>query len=50
MIDAQAALAMGLPIRVVPPEQLMPAARELAARIAANSGPAQTIRLFLAPQ
>ena len=40
MIDAQAALAMGLVTRVVPPEQLMPAARELAARIAANSGPA----------
>lgn len=40
MVDAQAALAMGLVTRVVPPEQLLPAARELAARIAANSGPA----------
>ncbi len=40
MIDAQAALAMGLVTRIVPPEGLMPAARELAARIAVNSGPA----------
>jgi enoyl-CoA hydratase/carnithine racemase len=39
-IDAQAALAMGLVTRVVAPEALMPSARELAARIAANSGPA----------
>ena len=35
-IDAQAALAMGLVTRVVAPEALMPSARELAARIAAN--------------
>jgi len=40
MIDAQAALAMGLVTRIVPPEGLMPAARELAGRIAVNSGPA----------
>jgi enoyl-CoA hydratase/carnithine racemase len=39
-IDAQAALTMGLVTRVVAPEALMPSARELAARIAANSGPA----------
>jgi enoyl-CoA hydratase/carnithine racemase len=39
-IDAQAALAMGLVTRVVAPEALLPAAKELAARIAANSGPA----------
>ncbi len=39
-IDAQAALAMGLVTRVVAPEVLIPSARELAARIAANSGPA----------
>ena len=39
-IDAQAALAMGLVSRVVAPDALMPAARELALRIAANSGPA----------
>lgn len=39
-IDAQAALAMGLVTRVVAPEALVPAAKELAARIAANSGPA----------
>src|ERR1019366_126841 len=49
-IDAQAALALGLVTRVVAPEALMPSARELAARIAANSGPAllmqaQTARL-----
>lgn len=39
-IDAQAALAMGLVTRVVAPEALLPAAKELAARIAANPGPA----------
>jgi enoyl-CoA hydratase/carnithine racemase len=39
-IDAQAALAMGLVTRVVAPEALMSSARELAARIAANSAPA----------
>ncbi len=39
-IDAQAALALGLVTRVVAPEALLPAAQELAARIAANSGPA----------
>jgi enoyl-CoA hydratase/carnithine racemase len=39
-IDAQAALAMGLVARVVAPAALMPSARELAARIAENSGPA----------
>jgi enoyl-CoA hydratase/carnithine racemase len=37
-IDAQTALAWGLVSRVVPGEQLMPAARELAQRIAANPG------------
>jgi enoyl-CoA hydratase/carnithine racemase len=40
MIDAQAALAIGLCTRVVAADALMPSARELAARIAANSGPA----------
>jgi 2-(1,2-epoxy-1,2-dihydrophenyl)acetyl-CoA isomerase len=39
-IDAQTALRMGLVTRVVAPDALMPTARELAARIAANSGPA----------
>jgi enoyl-CoA hydratase/carnithine racemase len=39
-IDAQAALAIGLVLRVVPPAELMSAARELAARIAANPAPA----------
>ncbi len=39
-IDAQAALAMGLVTRVVAPEALMPSARDLAARIAANPAPA----------
>lgn len=37
-IDAQEALACGLVSRVVPAEQLMPAARTLAAKIAANPG------------
>lgn len=40
VLDAQAALACGLVSRVVPPDQLMPQAKALAARIAANSGPA----------
>ncbi len=40
MIDAQSALAMGLVMRVVAPDQLMPSARDLAARIAVNPGPA----------
>jgi enoyl-CoA hydratase/carnithine racemase len=39
-IDAQAALAMGLVTRVVAPEALMPSARDLAARMAANPAPA----------
>jgi enoyl-CoA hydratase/carnithine racemase len=39
-IDAQTALAIGLVTRVVPQDLLLPAARELALRIAANSGPA----------
>jgi enoyl-CoA hydratase/carnithine racemase len=42
-IDAQQALAWNLVSRVVPAEQLMPAARELAARIVAN--PAHALRL-----
>jgi len=40
MIDAQEALACGLISRVVPADQLMTEARALAARIAANPGPA----------
>jgi 2-(1,2-epoxy-1,2-dihydrophenyl)acetyl-CoA isomerase len=39
-IDARQALAWGLVSRVVPADQLMPAALELAGRIAANSGKA----------
>lgn len=39
-IDAAEALACGLVSRVVPAEELMPAARALAQRIAANPGPA----------
>ncbi|MGW8271621.1 MAG: crotonase/enoyl-CoA hydratase family protein [Burkholderiales bacterium] len=39
-IDAQTALSIGLVTRVVAPDALMDAARELAARIAVNSGPA----------
>lgn len=39
-LDARQALDIGLVSRVVPPEQLMPAARALAERIAANPGPA----------
>ncbi len=39
-IDAQTALAMGLVTRVVAPDALMPSARDLAARIAANPAPA----------
>jgi enoyl-CoA hydratase/carnithine racemase len=39
-IDAQTALAMGLVARVVAPEALLPSARDLAARIAANPAPA----------
>ncbi|OYO26331.1 crotonase/enoyl-CoA hydratase family protein [Janthinobacterium sp. PC23-8] len=42
-VDAQAALACGLVSQVVPEDQLMAAARALAARIAANPGP--TLRL-----
>jgi enoyl-CoA hydratase/carnithine racemase len=38
MLSAPEALACGLVSRVVPPEALMSAARELAAKIAANSG------------
>ena len=40
MIDAQAALAMGLVLQVVPHDELMAAARALAARIAQNPAPA----------
>ncbi|MBN8890583.1 MAG: enoyl-CoA hydratase [Rhodospirillales bacterium 70-18] len=43
MIDAAEALACGLVSRVVPDAELMPAARALAARIAAN--PSKTVRL-----
>lgn len=39
-LDAQAALACGLVSRVVPHDQLMDAARDLARRIAANPAPA----------
>jgi enoyl-CoA hydratase/carnithine racemase len=39
-IDAQAALAIGLVAQVVPASELLPAARSLAARIAANPAPA----------
>ncbi len=42
-LDAAQALACGLVSQVVPPAELLPAARELAARIAAK--PAQTLRL-----
>ena len=42
-IDAQQALAWNLVSRMVAPEQLLPAARELAARIAAN--PPHAVRL-----
>jgi len=39
-IDAQQALEWGMVSRVVPGDELMPAAMDLARRIAANSGPA----------
>jgi enoyl-CoA hydratase/carnithine racemase len=42
-VKADEALAIGLVSRVVPPDQLLDAARELAARIARNPG--QTLRL-----
>ncbi len=42
-LDAQQALACGLVSQVVPADQLLPAAREIAARIAAK--PAQALRL-----
>ena len=42
-LDAQAALACGLVSRVVPDAELLPAARELAGRIAAN--PPQAVRM-----
>ena len=40
LVDAQTALAWGLVSRVVPHDTLMPEARSLAQRIAANPGPA----------
>ena len=40
LVDAQTALAWGLVSRVVPHDALMPEARSLAQRIAANPGPA----------
>jgi enoyl-CoA hydratase/carnithine racemase len=42
-VKADEALAIGLVSRVVPPDQLLDAARELAARIARNPG--QTLRM-----
>jgi enoyl-CoA hydratase/carnithine racemase len=39
-IDATEALACGLVSKVVPPEELLPSAQALAARIAANPAPA----------
>ena len=39
LVDAQEALRMGLVSRVVPPEQLIPAARELAKEIATQCSP-----------
>jgi enoyl-CoA hydratase/carnithine racemase len=42
-IDAREALACGLVSRVVPPDELLPEARRLAARIAANPG--ETLRM-----
>jgi enoyl-CoA hydratase/carnithine racemase len=41
--DAARALALGLVSRVIPPEELMPQALDLAARISAN--PSRTVRL-----
>ena len=43
MIDAQEALSLGIVTAVYPPEHLLPAARDLAAKIAA--GPPLAIRL-----
>jgi enoyl-CoA hydratase/carnithine racemase len=40
LLTAQQALEFGLVSRVVPAAELLPAARELAARIVRNSGPA----------
>lgn len=40
MINAEKALEYGLVMRIVPPDQLMASAQELAARIAANPSPA----------
>ena len=40
MVDAERALQIGLVSRVLPGDELVPAAHELAARIAANSAPA----------